>query len=271
MFASNSQMKHTFFDVSSNGLSKHVTNVATATVTADAATTTATAGGLFSSFAIVNDPLPFVTLLFATIAIFLLRPAIYCARDFYRNCFKPKCWYGAWRRWVIDLVGFIVDILAIAAVVYFLWTQAGNTINPLIEGSQINLYWAVVVLVLLFLLFRWFWFNSFWNYHNTKPGRGCAEPVFCPAARIAIGFAVFFAVLMLLTVIGLIIVFAIAHLWITLLLLPLFVWTIVLLVWTGMVFACTGCPRVCEPVFEQVCPQVIPTCPTVVYGNQLRK
>jgi len=269
-------MKHnTIFDVSSNGLSKHMTTATVAKADVLHAVSSDPGAG-FSIAQFTENPLPLVTLIFATLAIFMFKPAIQCAREFYRGCFKPKCWYGPWRRWIFDLVWYFADIFAVVAVVYFLYVYAGTTINPLIAGSQLNLYLAVFVLVLLFVfVFRWFWINSFWNYHNTS-AKGGARPVFSAEARIALGFALLFAILMLLSVLALGIIFGIARAWVSFFfIIPLFIWTIVLLVWTAMVFACTSCATVCEPacvpVCETVCPQQ-PLCPTpYVYQSQAQK
>ena len=272
-------MKHTIFDVSSNGLSKHVTTnkgIAIAAHDPDVLSASgATDGGdLVTTFGFLRAASPFVALLFSVIAIFFIRPQIYCLREFFRACFKSKCWYGVWRQWRFDLAWFFVDVLTIAAVVdYFDSRDVFRT------ARDVSLYIAVLALVLLFLVFRWFWINSFWNYHNKKNEVFTGGVVvFDTSARIALGFALLFSILMLLTVIALFIVFGIARTWVSFgLLIPLFIWTILLLVWTALIFNCTGCERPCETPCETGCPPVVQydacgrpivVAPVVTYANQ---
>lgn len=249
-------MPGTTFDVSSRGLSKHITMPQTGLASKLSAANVDTGDNIRVLF--LESSLPFVTLLFATIAIWFITPQIYCNREFYRRCFKPVCWYGWWRRWIFDLVWYFVNIFGIAAVIHYLHTRA----NP-IGDMDINLYVAVYSLTIIFLfVFRWFWINSFWNYHNAKnlkTANGGLE--FDPEAAIAIAFALFFAVMMVINALALEIVFAINGNWIAFgLFIPVTIWTIVLLIWTGMVYAC-----ICRPACVDVV--AMNPCATTVYSN----
>lgn len=269
-------MKNTIFDVSSEGLSKHITTngiipeVLSAVVQVDGRDGRDGRGGdFFLGFLPMNRE--FLAFFFSVMAIFFIMPQIYCLRDFFSHCFKPRCWYKPFKRYTMDLVWWFINVFTIVSVVAFFDThQRPRT------AFDVNIFIAVFVLILLFLTFRWFWINSFWNYHSLKGSVAGQTVLLDGDAQIALGFALFFSIAMLLTVIALGIVFIIAKAWISLIfLIPLFIWTIVLLVWTALVYSCVGCAKVCEPVCvqEPICqPPLLDGCGRpIVYGYNVQQ
>lgn len=238
-------LKGTTYDVSSKGFSKHITTDH-ATTTADVVNTVATNAVISATQ--VNGSLEFLTLLTAIIAIIYLRPQIYCARAFYKDCFKGRCWWHPPRQWLFDLIWFFMDAFTVVAITHYLYTSRDPA-----PGTDTNYYVAIYSLFIGYLGFRWFWINSFWNYHNKKTitdEAGNKRVVeYSSEESIALGFAVFFIILMFLTVTTLVILFGIRHDWWAFgFMLPVWFWLIFLIVWTGMVYSCLArCRPACNP------------------------
>ena len=193
----------------------------------------------------------FIALLTAIIAVTYLRPQIYCAREFYKNCFKNKCWWHPPRRWVFDLLWFLADAFTVVAMTHYLWTGLGN----LATDTDENYYVAIYALFIAYLGSRYFWINSFWNYHSKKSlvdANGEKDVVsYTSEPSIALSFAVFWAVMMVLLVTALVILFGVRHDWWAFgFMLAVWIWLLFILVWTAMVRSCLGCERPCarEPV-----------------------
>ena len=229
-------MRGSSYDVSSNGLTKTVTVQHGAQAVNPGVTSndimSATLSTIFESG---NDTL---ALIFGFIAFWIaVRPQIYCAREFYRGCFCCRAWYGPWALWIWDLVWLIVDILSIISILDFFMTHPGGS----------TLHFVVVIVILIYVFVRYLWYMAFWNWHNTKAAKE-GTPVFSARASYALGFAIFAAVLMLLCVLALFIAFGVARAWVAFVfLIPLLIWSLVILVWTALIYACIGtCPTACD-------------------------
>lgn len=194
----------------------------------------------------------FISLLTAIIAITYLRPQIYCPREFYKNCFKNKCWWHPPRRWVFDVLWFLADAFTVVAMTHYLWTSG----NPG-SGTSSDYYIAIYSLFIGYLGSRYFWINSFWNYHSKKSlvdANGEKDVVsYTSEPALALSFAVFWAVMMVLLVTALVILFAVRHDWWAFgFMLAVWIWLLFILVWTAMVRSCLGCERPCGR--EPSCP-----------------
>lgn len=228
-------------NLASHGLSRHATIRHTTAVSQEAdltGMTTKTQSGGFSVFAVVQANLPFITLLVSWLALWLLRPQIYCAREFYRHCFKRECWYAPWRRWLFDLIWTIMDIAFVVALVHYFYVYEHNSM----EGESANRYIAVFAVALVFFFLRWFWFNTFWNYHNLKNTRvESGMPVFDYSAGIALAVAVVLAVLMFAAVATLLVLFGIEHDWLALVMMILnLIWSAFVIAWSAIVYSCVA-------------------------------
>ena len=195
----------------------------------------------------------FIALLTAIIAVTYLRPQILCAREFYKNCFKNKCWWHPPRRWVFDVLWFLADAFTVVAMTHYLWTALGS----LATDTDENYYVAIYSLFIAYLGSRYFWINSFWNYHSKKSlvdANGEKDVVsYTSEPAIALSFAVFWAVMMVLLVTALVILFGVRHDWWAFgFMLVVWIWLLFILVWTAMVRSCLGCERPC--VREPLCP-----------------
>ena len=192
----------------------------------------------------VESSLPFIALLTALIAVTFLRPQIYCPREFYQNCFKSCWWPTPPRKWMFDLVWFVMDSLTIASMAHYLF----NNRNPA-NGSDENWYIAIYSLFIVYLGLRWFWINAFWNYHNKKTFvKG--DMVYSWEVTLAIGFAIVFIILAIIAVTIIAILFAIQSQWwpLGLIILP-WLWLILLAVWTIYIYMCLPhCARICRTV-----------------------
>ena len=194
----------------------------------------------------------FIALLTTIIAITYLRPQILCAREFYKNCFKNKCWWHPPRRWVFDVLWFLADAFTVVAMTHYLWTSR----NPA-SGTAEDYYISIYALFISYLGSRYFWINSFWNYHSKKSlvdANGEKDVVsYTSEPAIALSFAVFWAVMMVLIVTASVILFAIRHDWWAFgFMLAVWIWLLFILAWTAIVRSCLGCERPC--VREPLCP-----------------
>lgn len=194
----------------------------------------------------------FYALLTAVIAITYLRPQILCAREFYKNCFKNKCWWHPPRRWVFDVLWFFADAFTVIAMTHYLWTSG----NPE-PGTDTNYYVAIYSLFIVYLGSRYFWINSFWNYHSKKSlvDANGEKEVFSYTSEpaIALSFAVFWAVMMVLAITALVVLFGIRHDWWAFgFALAVWIWLLFILAWTAIVRSCMGYERtyVREPVCQ---------------------
>jgi len=189
----------------------------------------------------INTKLTFLVLFIAVTAAVFIRPQIYCAREFYKACFKEKCWYRSPpRKWVFDLIWFFVDALSIGAIVEYLWNHA----NP-IDGNPETYYVSIFALFFSYLGFRWFWINAFWNYHNKKSFVG-PDIEYSWEVSTALGFAILFILLAWVALVVDIFLLAFApqhdYLAMGLLILPV-IWVTLLAIWTIMVYNCL--PKAC--------------------------
>lgn len=231
-------MKGTVYDIAANGgVSKHISALSSHQH--------ATSNGAVHAQAEVVSNLPFITLLTALIAITYLRPQILCAREFYKNCFKNKCWWHPPRRWVFDVLWFLADAFMVVAMTHYLYLQR----NPA-SGTDTNYYLAIYSLFIFYLGSRYFWINSFWNYHSKKSlvdANGEKEMVsYTSEPAIALSFAVFWALMMVLAVTALVVLFGIrADWWAFGFALAVWIWLIFILIWTAIVRSCLGCEKVC--------------------------
>ncbi len=202
----------------------------------------------FTAFVHAEANLPFITLLVAWLALWLLRPQIYCAREFYKHCFDTGCWYAPWRRWLFDLIWTFVDIAFVIGVVHYFHVYEPDSQA---SDSSVHRYIAVFAVAMIFFFLRWFWFNSFWNYHNLKNQRGPnGKPVFDYSAGIALAVALVLSILMVIAIITLIVLFGLEHDWLAMVMMIInLIWAIFVVVWSGIVYACVQtCPSVCAPV-----------------------
>jgi len=232
-------MKGSVYDISANGgASKHFNTLSQHQH--------ASANGAVHAQAEVVSNLAFITLLTAIIAITYLRPQILCAREFYKNCFKNKCWWHPPRRWVFDLMWFFADAFTVVAMTHYLYTQR----NPLTD-TDTNYYLSIYSLFIFYLGSRYFWINSFWNYHSKKSlvdenGNKDTAVSYTSGPAIALSFAVFWALMMLLAVTALVVLFGIRHDWWAFgFMLAVWIWLIFILIWTAIVRSCLSCERVC--------------------------
>ncbi len=181
----------------------------------------------------------FYVLLTSVIAITYIQPQIYCAREFYRNCFRTRCWWSPPRRWLFDLVGFFTNILLIAAIVHYMWTR--RDLDPT-DSSALNYYAGIYALFIGYLGFRYFWINSFWNYHLKKmlvDEQGNRS--YSPSASTSLGFAILFAFLMWAALTVLVILFGIQKDWAAMVpTLLVWIWSTLLAIWTVVVYQCAG-------------------------------
>ena len=232
-------------DSASDGLAKYATLQETATfdqVVDQQSMATMSQRNTFTAFVAVEANLPFITLLVAWLALWLLRPQIYCAREFYKHCFTQDCRYGPWRRWLFDLIWCFVDIAFVIGIVHYLFVYEPGSQD---SDSVLDRYIAVFAVALILFLLRWFWINSFWNYHNLKNKRGNdGKPVFDYSAGVAIAVALVLAVLMIAAIITLIVLTGIEHDWLAMVMMIInLIWAFFVLAWTGIVYSCVQtCP-----------------------------
>lgn len=237
-------MKGSVYDVAHRGFSKNVVTAHEAGGGGDHTIKTA-------EIDLIQDVV-FYALLTAVIAITYLRPQILCAREFYKNCFKDKCWWHPPRRWVFDVLWFFADAFTVIAMTHYLWTSRSPA-----DGTDTHYYVAIYALFIFYLVARYFWINSFWNYHSKKSlvdANGNREVFsYTSEPAIALSFAVFWAVMMVLAVTALVILFGIRHDWWAFgFMLLVWIWLLFILVWTAMVRSCLGCERPCPR--EPLCP-----------------
>ena len=231
-------MKGSVYDISAHGgASKHVNALSHQQ---------AAGGGDMHAMTEIVSNLPFVTLLTALIAITYLRPQILCAREFYKNCFKNKCWWHPPRRWVFDVLWFLADAFTVVALTHFLYLQG----NPA-AGTDTNYYMAIYSIFIFYLGARYFWINSFWNYHSKKnlvDANGEKDVVsYTSEPAIALSFAVFWSLMMVLASTANVVLFAIrADWWAFGFSLAVWVWLVFIFIWTVIVRSCLGCERVCN-------------------------
>ncbi len=207
----------------------------------------------------ITANLELITLITALIAIIYLKPQILCAREFYKNCFKNMCWWHPPRRWVFDVLWFIADAFMVVAMAHYLYTAR----NPA-AGADTSYYIAIYSIFIVYLGARYFWINSFWNYHSSKNlvnENGDKEVMnYTSEPAVALGFAVFWAFIMWLAVTILVVLFIIRHdYWAMGFALAVWIWLIFILVWTAMVRSCISCLKTCAPKKSVCAPKRCPT------------
>lgn len=234
--------KNSLRDFSNNKQQQHATADTHADIVATAVETVTVRAAELA----IESSLPFVTLLFAIMAVTYYRPQIYCAREFYKNCFN-NCWYhGPPRKWAYDLVWVLMDALSVGAMVQYLFTFASHE-----AGVAASYYMSVVAIYIAYLAFRHFWINSFWNYHNKKAFLE-GETVYSWEVSVALGFAFVFVILAWIALIVLLALFGRQGDWIAfgLLFVPT-LWVTLIAIWTIAVFNCVPKAPTCGKKTKQ--------------------
>lgn len=241
----------TTFDASSRGsLGKQATIPEIALEAVLATSSNVEANNHLDNVRIIEPTIVFATLLIALMPFFFYSPQIYCLREWFKGCLKPKCWYRVWPRYIFDLVWGIVNLFCIIAFQEYFHTH--GALVPPESNRDKDIFIATLVFLVIFFLARYLWINTFWNYHNTKniknPERG--PPEFSRGAAVSLGFALFFAIVMVVCAIAFVVMFGIIQDWVAFaFVMPLLIWSIVLLVWTGMIWNCIGKWK-CPPIVE---------------------
>lgn len=191
-----------------------------------------------------ESSLIFVVLTLGLLGVTIWRPQIDCPREFYRNCFERTCWWkGPPRKWVFDLIWFFMDVLIVASLDDYLFLAR----NP-VDGNPENYYLGVFGLFLAFLFFRFFYVNSFWNYHN-KRSFTKGDIYYVWEVSVALGFAILL-IIMAWVALFIIMVLEFVHgfNWAgALLILPL-IWIFLLVIWTIAIYNCLPhCGKVPPP------------------------